>query len=219
MSSRIKFEKIIKQRKIYMERYDVFEVRLWLNDQQFDPNYATENKKAIQNAIQEKYWNALKRLCLPGHIMVVKLSGIHFHIEDIQKYMHLKVKHQKLDMILHYLSWKGKKGVHLSDNFAIIESNRQLFRQLFDKFWFALGFELHFEGIILRPDKMYDIEKWSRRIESRRTYDDLIHMSSLVLDNQHNGFHFKVISNPEYSKLVESCLSKLQRAKGRSSKC
>ena len=189
----------------------MYKVILHKNGEVFNNDRLTKNNREIQTAIRERYWNAFKALYLPGHIMAIRLSGIHFRIEDVKKYMVFEGRQQQL--ILHYLQWKDEGGGHVADAFAIIESNRQLFRQLFDKFWFALGFELHFEAVILPPEKIYDIEKWSRRVESRRTCDDLILMSSLVLDNQHNGFHFRAISNPKYSKLVESCLSKLQGTK------
>jgi len=206
MGPRINFDKGIRRKSVSGNQYDVYEVILRLNGETFNNNRKTAYTKRIQNAIQTRYWNALKALYLPSHVMAVRLSGIHFHIEDVKKYMSFEGR--RLEMILSYVEWKEKGGGHVVDAFAIIESDKKLFSQLLHEFWFALGFELHFEGIILPPDKIYDIEKWSRRIEGRRTYDDLMQMSSMVLDNQHNGFHFKVTSKPKYFRVVKKCLSK-----------
>jgi len=206
MSTKITFEKITNQKRAYGSQYDVCKVILRADGKVFDNNRATKRNRGIQNAIRNRYWNVLKALYLPGHTMAVRLSGIHFHIEDVNKYVFFDDR--RPEMILHYLEWKDKVGGHVVDAFAIIESNRKLFRQLFHDFWFALGFELRFEGIVLPPGKIYDIEKWSRRIEDPKTYNDLINMSSLILDNLHNGFHFKITSNQKYSQAVENCLSK-----------
>ena len=208
MENKITFEKISKRRNIYGKTYNADEVTLRINGQIFDINRATKHSKMVQNVIRERYFNALEGLYLPGHVVVVRLNGIHFQIEDVEKYRSFVLKDHKLEMIFHYLEWKDRGGGHICDAFAIMEVNKKLLRQMLHEFWFALGFELQFEGIVLPPDKVYDIERWSRRVENRKTHSDLINMASLIFDNQHNGFHFKVISNEKYGEVVYRILSK-----------
>ncbi len=195
---------------IYGIPHRIGNITLRIDGEIFDPDQATKRNKAIQNSVTERYYKALEGLCLPGHSLVVRLNGVHFHIEDVEKYRSFHLKDHKLEMILHYLEWKDRGGGHVCDTFAILEVNKPLLRQMLHEFWFALNFELQFEGIVIPTDRIYEIEKWSRRIENRKTYNALINMSSLIFDNQHNGFHFKIISDQKHWGFVDRCLSKFK---------
>ena len=207
MDSKIEFEKRIKHRKIDGARYECWEILVKINGEFFNQDAVTPNAKRTQKKIHKRYWNTINKFYLDGCTMVVRLSGLHFNLDDVKKYLFAKDSRRD-NMILHYLRWVVQEdGTLLKDRFALFECRgRGEFKKFFDEFWFALGFELRFEGILLNPERALDIEKWSRRTDNQRTYDALIRMSELIFDNQHNGFHFRVISREKYSKLINNVL-------------
>jgi len=212
MERNIQFEKRIKLRTIHGINYQIYDIFLKSNNHYFDPISVTGRAKRIQKDIHRKYWNAISRLYLDGGAMVVKLSGLHFNIDDVKKYMF--TKESRANMILHYLRLTvDTDGSSVQDSSALIECDRFVFKKLFDEFWFALGFELRFEGIVLSPKQIFGIERWSRRNENKKKYSDLIEMASLILDNLENGFHFRVISNGKYSSIVDGSIGQLIKKK------
>lgn len=197
----IEFEKRMKSKKLGSVEYRMLDVLLKVNDQYFDSNLETEKGKNTQKGIQQIYWNNFRKYYLDDYVMVVRLSGLHFNINEIREYIYSD--DGRTSMILHYHAWPiDKNGTYDIDSFVLLVCNKRLFKKLFEKFWFALGCEIHFEGILVEPSKIYYLPKWSGRQESSRKYSDLLLMSAVTFDNLHNGFHFRVTARDQYFDML-----------------
>lgn len=197
---RYEFEKKSKSKIVRGLEYNVCDVLLKDGEQYFEPDLVTEHSKSMLRAVQRIYWDTFRKYYLNGFTMLVKLSGLHFDINDVHEFVVAEDK--RTPMILHYQSWPiDASGSYEEDSFALIVCNRLLFKQLFNRYWFALGCEIHFEGIVLEPSELVHMAKWIRKKRNRHTYSDLINKALLIFDNLHNGFHFRIIAREKYSKL------------------
>ena len=163
----------------------------------FNPNIATDSAKVIQNEIQDKYFRFFNKIPGNGLLILAKIGGLHFNIFDIQKYLIFNDK--RTNVILHYNSWPiNMSGAYDEDSVALINCDKALFESLLKEFWFALGFEVHFEVILIKPDVIFKLESWVKRKDSSKKQAELLKMSEVVFDNLTNGFHFRITAKENY---------------------
>lgn len=169
------------------------DILLKVNGVFFDPDIRSKYTRGIQKTIHARYWKNISRLYLEVCTLVVRLGGLHNDIDEIKKSLGEKIYGRNI--IFHFHRWDvaDEEGVYDEDTFALIECDRRLFKTLFDAFWFSLGAEQHFQGIVIAPEKVPYLYRWSMRTPNQRAYDDLIRMSSVFFDNMVNGFHYRFI--------------------------
>ncbi|WP_310598770.1 hypothetical protein [Desulfobulbus sp.] len=176
-------------------------VAIKVDGEYFNPDIVSDSSRMIQDHICEYYFNFFKKISYDGLSLLVKIGGLHFNLFDMKKY--LFTDSNKIYSILHYHSWPvGEKGVYVEDVFALIKCENNIFENIFKQFWFALGFELRFEGILIDSGKVDQIEAWTRRKNTINKYSDLLKMSEVVFDNLENGFHFCVTAKEKYFYLL-----------------
>lgn len=197
----------VTQLRLKDQLFKVFDFNLMVNDSFFDPDLNTNESLAIQTLIQQIYWNTLRSMYQEDCILLIKLSGLHFNIDDAKPYALSSMG--KSHCIIHYHSWPANDGACEEVSFAIIECDKQLLCELLVKYWFALGFELRFEGIAVYPANVARIKKWSSKDDSKRKYNELLGMSALLFDNKENGFHFRITVREERCSIVERGIQNL----------
>jgi len=194
----IKLETKIRKKTIRGEQYSICDTALKVDERYFNSSVAQDESNKIKKSIRNDYWAMFGRLYLKEHVAVVRLGGLHFDIQDMCKY---KIRgDRRTHMILHYHSWPVKiGGIYDEESFALLVCDKELFRELWMKFWFSLGCEIRFVGFIVRPESaMKNIEKWKKgKISS------LIGISSLVIDNLQSGFHFRLTGKREFSSSLD----------------
>ena len=202
---KIHFEKQIIPKTVFARTYLMLNVILKLDGKVVDPDLAGKSKGRIPEILRSTYWRAIRKLVIPRSAILVRLSGLHFRIEDATDYVF--AREFRANMVLHYHSWKiAKSGIRNEESFALIECDRQVFRELFDRFWFSLGYERRFEAFIMKRESVLRVDNWSGRAETQRKPSELIRMSQVIVDNCHNGLHFSVLANSRYSKLLSEIL-------------
>lgn len=163
----------------------------------FDPERSIENSEIMRERLTNKYWEIINRF-LSKHRAVVRISGIHFSPFEFFK-SHSHSTDRAENIICHYHHWRvAEVEVIDIEKFAIIECNTVThLKKIFMKYWFPIGAEWHTEIFVLGDKSIADIEPWSRQSESEEKYNDLIDKCVFFIDNLHNGFHWRIVSNKE----------------------
>ena len=164
MRDKILFDKKIHSKKCYGVGYNVYETLLWVNNVIFD-SYGvwTEQKQKFIDKNHKRYWRNISKFYLPDHQMIVRLTGLDFRIDDVKKFLDLNEWNFSRNIILNHIRWHvDQNGCYIDYDEELIEVDKRLFKILFEKFWFCLGMEYRFEAILMEPEKVYALEKWSR---------------------------------------------------------
>ena len=190
------------------EPHCVCDILLKYQDDYLDPDENIEVSKDIQQIVSDKYWNFL--CCfLSNHKVVVKIGGIHFNTREfLDLYSH--AQDHANNIICNYRHWRAiDEDVVDEEKFALIECcDTILLKNIFEKYWFSVGAELHTEIIILKEDCVAQIEPWSRKSDNEQKFNDLLNLCVVLLDNMHNGFHCKIISNKENKVSLKNRIKK-----------
>lgn len=199
MDEKIRFKKNIKEKKIENEPYEIQEFSLMINNKFFDPDTVTKHSKSIKRNIHKVYWEKISSFFFNGATMIVRLGGLHSDLDDIKRTLGKAILGRNI--IFHHHRWiTDLSGAYDDEKFALIECDRKLFKKLFDKYWFALGFEFQFEGFVISPKDVPYLEKWSRRAEGESKIEAIVKKSLLYFDNQTNGFHYRIIKKSKQSR-------------------
>jgi hypothetical protein len=173
------------------------DILLKYQDDYLDPDENIEVSRNIQQLVSDKYWHLL--CCfVSNYKIVVKISGIHFNIREfLDLYSH--TQDYANNIICHYHHWRTiDEDAVFEEKYALIECRDMiLLKSIFEKYWFPIGAELQTEIIILKEDYIAQVEPWSRKNDNEQKFNDLLNMCMVLLDNMHNGFHCKIISNKE----------------------
>lgn len=188
MSSNITVETEQKTINISGKNYTVYELFLLEEGEVFDVDQISETSDTVLNQVMTKYWNLILKL-IPDAPIIVKLSGIDGEFQQLKKYT--INADRKLNSIMHYHNWEIDDATE-EISFFIIECNRDNLYHLYKKYWFSLASELSFNIIIMNDVFKSKLLRWAFRSESMRKDRDLLSMSKLIIDNQCNGFHFKI---------------------------
>ena len=188
--------------------YSQCDILLKYRDDYLDPDENIEVSKNIQKLVSDKYWTIL--CCfLSNHKTVVKISGVHFNISKfLDFYSHGQGSANNI--ICHYHHWRAiDEDAVDEEKFALIECRDTiLLKEIFEKYWFPVGAELHTEIMILNDDCIAQVEPWSRKKDNEQKMKDLLDMSLFLFDNMHNGFHFKVVSSKENETSLKNRIGK-----------
>ena len=187
-------ERTIKLKKGNNGDHVSCEILLTIDDEIFDSENDEQLSIKIRNQISEAYFKYIEKLCPSEHVIIVKMSGLHFNYLDfLNKYTFSKGSRNHI--ISHYHHWKidHSEGVD-EDAYVLIKCDRRLFEELYNLYWFSINVECHFESIILRRDDVMYIEKWCR-LDDKDKMKSLIDKAILIFDNLYNGFHFEIITN------------------------
>lgn len=189
---KITFEEKFSKKKRGQYYYQQCELLLKINDSYFDPDIKNKHTKTILENIHNKYWNRIRHFYLDGHRIIVKISELKpVEIGRLaETYRFYKDVHRNI--ITHFHSWKTKDGGWAEEGYVLIDCDKQLFKVLFDRYWFCLADEIQFEGYVVKPEDSIKIEKWNRQNEGPNKFRALMKLSSFVFDNNRNGFHYSV---------------------------
>lgn len=180
MDTAIRLETKKSVKKIDNEKYEEQEFSLLVNNELFNPDIVSRHSKKIEGTVHKIHWDNISPLYLDGCAMIVRLSGLHSNIDEIKKFLGNSI--YKRNRIFHHHKWDiDLNGTYDDEKFALIECDRKLFKRLFDKYWFALGFELRFEGIVIELQNLPYFEKWSRMAEGKRKHDSLLKRSLFLI--------------------------------------
>ncbi len=181
-------------------KYSAYNVVVVVDGQIFSPDEVTTSSKLLEKRLRSLYREIFSRLVPKSKCVIAKLSGLHFRQEDVKKY--LFSHSDRTNMVMHYSSWeRDTDGTRRDDRFAIVEGPWDIIEDMYDTYWFALGFELRMEifGMMVEiasdvcPELLY-----GEGVDVRRK-TSILSSTSLVLDNRHNGFHFSIIVNDNCS--------------------
>jgi hypothetical protein len=159
--------------------------------------------KQIARVLAAEIFDMICSIIPDGYRTVLKFNGLH------NDYVQLTTNLWQRSVIMHNHLWPVKLG-HIceEDNYVIIEcENKRVLKKFFKKYWFSIGKEQGMEVIILGDREFEKLLKWSRRVEGKRKELALIKMSLLTIDNQLNGFHFRVTSDKRDKNFFESILN------------
>ncbi len=196
-------------------KYRIYNFVLEVDNELFDPDDVTARSKVLQRKLRQLYWNIFTNFFLADQIMIIKLSGLHFNIDAVKKY--LVLHDSKTNAILHYHCWQKDKGGAIDiDSFAIIECRGDLLKEIFDVYWFTLGYEIKLKIFAMAPKVIFDVNPklFCEEGKSKAKEANLLSKTFFILDNCENGFHFSMIINEKYEKMIGKTMDSLLRMMG-----
>jgi hypothetical protein len=202
MKNKIELETKVKNKIIDKEKFLYSQYFLKVNGANFDQDEDSEQNRNIQDAVSKDYWKNISKFYDPKLKLIVKLSGLHFNYEEFVEKYSGKIK--KNIIIFHKIWDLNSKGWHDDYSSVLIECDLKLFKELFKLYWFALSFELQFEGIIVKPNNLPKAYRWYDYEESTNTkkgFNELMKTCLTYFDNEENGFHYRVISQKDSLQL------------------
>lgn len=204
MNHSVQINKKNKTIKVENKSYQIWNFLVHVDSSFFNPFYLdrfTSESRRLKALLRKEYWDLLSFFVQKKYSIVVRLSGLHLKIDELRKDIRYSSNGRR-EIFLHYHYWPfGNKGLHDEGMFALINCDRDALRELFDKFWFVVGYELRFEGIVLRVGEVSKLRKLCQFGESITGRRYLISRSELIFDNLENGFNFRVTTKPAYSEL------------------
>jgi len=150
---------------------------------------------------KRKYWGLLRKFYMNGCTILVRLSGLHYDPFEAREY--LLSSEKRNNMIVYYRQWRFEKFSEEA-SYCLIECDKKLFKTLFDRYWFSVAEERRFEAFVLKTQKARQLVKTYQNSEIAGDDKELLRVAELMIDNLHNGFHFRVLSNK--SKLQLSAI-------------
>lgn len=208
----INFEKTIKTKEVIGKKnYLSCDFLIKVNGKIFNSEEDYNFSRTLSKHLQRAYLAYFKNLCPEGYIVIVRLSGLHIElVELISKYSFSNDSRNQA--VFHYHHWQttDKKATD-EEAFMIIRCDASLFDQLFEKYWFCIGMEYRFEGIILKPEDSVRPENLNLIHENEEDRTNLIDSVFMIFDNLNNGFHFQITTSKKTSIFLENsepCISK-----------
>jgi hypothetical protein len=209
--TRINFQKKIEKKNIDSHQsYYTCQYLLTIGDVVLKIGYEKEKAykqkrrelKQIAGVLAAEIFDMICSIIPVGYRTVLKFNGLH------NDYVQLTTNLWQHSVIMHNHLWPVKLG-HIceEDNYVIIEcENKMTLKKFFKKYWFSIDKEQGMVVIILGDREFEKLLKWSRRVEGKRKELALIKMSLLTIDNQSNGFHFRITSDKRDKNFFESIL-------------
>jgi len=166
---------------------------LKINDNSFNPEVKNNYSRSIQKKVHNKYWNRINALFPKRYRLVIQISElIPVVIGRItETYRYYDGIHRNI--AAHFHSWQTKDGAWDEEGIVLIECDSQLFKKLFDQYWFCLANEIQFKGYLIKPEDFDSIGKWNKQDDGPRKLRALMKFSTCIFDNNCNGFHYSVI--------------------------
>lgn len=174
---------------------------LCINGNIFNPENDEKISNQLKNNLRGKFFEFFYNLSFANSI-AFRLS---WHDLDLDEILKVYLGDERCNIIFQYHNWKTDEnnGSSTEEECQLIFEclDKSLAQEIFEKFWFPILMEWKMEWIILAEENISKLLNWSYMPEGDQKNNLLMEYSQLVLNNQHNGFHFQSLSKYNLPKI------------------
>ncbi len=204
-SSPISFEQKVTTVDFSDARYFNHSINVMCNNRYLLPDEDIEKCQQAVPTVSLKYWDLIRSFLANSRAVAI-LSGLHFNVRDFLT-SPLYRNFPQTNYIYHCHCWKSLDAGTSEDAYVILECpNATWLQEIYTKFWFSIGAEVHMRILIMDTAFLPRIEPWSRLDNEKSMEPRLLEFCKLLFDNMHNGFHIRIASGTKIDSNV------LQRA-------